>query len=285
MTSTKIPYNRLNNKDKDLILEYYYKLTRLSMDELSDYMNISRRAISRVLMESGVNTKRFRRYTLNEKYFENIDCSEKAYILGIIYADGYVGNNKYNNLVISLKDKELVESIANLMEYTGNISKGSKGGFENSSYNYVFNISSSKICEDLRNIGLYPGKSLTIKSAPDIDIELFPHFLRGYIDGDGSIFKSIKTCYHMIAGERKKYSYTQYTCSILGTKEFLEDIVRKSNINRYGIYNTKTEDIKQIKITSKKELNYLFDYLYSNSTICLNRKYNIWLEMKSAYIK
>lgn len=30
-----------------------------------------------------------RKYTINEKYFEKVDTPEKAYILGLLYADGY----------------------------------------------------------------------------------------------------------------------------------------------------------------------------------------------------
>ena len=42
-------------------------------------------------------------YIVNEDYFETIDTEEKAYILGLLYADGFVGNEKFNNIVLSLK--------------------------------------------------------------------------------------------------------------------------------------------------------------------------------------
>lgn len=32
-------------------------------------------------------------YSLNEHYFDNIDCDEKAYWLGFLFADGAISNN------------------------------------------------------------------------------------------------------------------------------------------------------------------------------------------------
>jgi len=51
-----------------------------------------------------------RKYSLNENYFDEIDTSNKAYILGFLYADGY--NNRINNtVVLSLfkQDREILE--------------------------------------------------------------------------------------------------------------------------------------------------------------------------------
>ena len=53
-----------------------------------------------------------RKYTLNENYFEEIDSSNKSYILGFIYADGSI-NKKNNSLTICLseKDKDVLKFI------------------------------------------------------------------------------------------------------------------------------------------------------------------------------
>ena len=70
---------------------------------------------------------------------------------------------------------------------------------------------------------------------------------------------------------------------ILGTKEFLEEIIKEAEFNYAKIHNTKSEKIKCIKINAKKEFNNIFKYLYDNSTIKLQRKYNKWNEIKSAF--
>ena len=60
-------------------------------------------------------------------------------------------------------------------------------------------------------------------------------------------------------------------------------IIKVTNFNYAKIYPTKCEKIKCIRITAKKEFDNIFNYLYKNSTIRLERKYNKWMEIKSAF--
>jgi hypothetical protein len=283
--NSKLPYNMLGESERQVIIDTYYDKAHLMFEEMSDVLNISGRAISRVLQEAGINTKRLNRYTLNESFFENIDNEQKAYILGLLYADGYVGNEHFNNVVLQLKDREIIEQIANLLDFTGEIRKSKKGGFENSKEGYVLNFSSEIMANSLRNIGLYPNKSLTLNNIPNISEYLLRHFIRGYFDGDGSIILSKHCSYHKVAGVTKKYEYPAYTFMILGTSEFVEKIVIIMNLSHYIITNTKTEEIKCLRVCAKCDLHYLYNYLYDNSTIHLERKHSKWLEVLSAFIK
>lgn len=135
----------------------------------------------------------------------------------------------------------------------------------------------------LRKIGLYPNKSLTIDKLPSIDKKLIRHFIRGYFDGDGSIVLSHNTSYYKAADGIIKYIYPTYCFMILGTKAFLEEIIKEAEFNYAKIHDTKSEKIKCIKISAKKEFDNIFKYLYDNSTIKLERKYNKWNEIKSAF--
>lgn len=49
-------------------------------------------------------------YHVNEHYFDNIDSDEKAYILGLFYADGCITNNYLIFGQIAYR-KELVEKV------------------------------------------------------------------------------------------------------------------------------------------------------------------------------
>jgi len=66
----------------------------------------------------GMNT---RRYNVNEKFFDNIDTEEKAYILGFIYADGNIDQPPNNKLNINLQEKDIhiLEDIRRIMEFDG----------------------------------------------------------------------------------------------------------------------------------------------------------------------
>ena len=99
------PYNLLLSKDKENIISTYYNDKNISLPfkEMANMCNVSERAFSRVLVENGINTKLKTRYIVNnEKYFENIDTENKAYFLGLLFADGYVGNE--NQIIITLKN-------------------------------------------------------------------------------------------------------------------------------------------------------------------------------------
>lgn len=276
-------YRDLNSYDKYRIVDYYYKNKDISMDNIAINLNISDRAVRRVLKEEGINTRLKNRYILDENYFDCIDTESKAYILGFIYADGFVGDEKFNNIVIAVNDLEILGFIAKEFKFTGNIRKTKKGGFENSKCGYSLNFSSKIMASRLREIGLYPNKSLTIDTLPQIDKKLVRHFIRGYFDGDGSIVLSHNTSYYKAIDGVIKYIYPTYCFMILGTKGFLEEIIKEAEFNYAKIHNTKSEKIKCIKINAKKEFNNIFKYLYDNSTIKLQRKYNKWNEIKSAF--
>lgn len=276
-------YKEINIKDRNNIVDYYYKHKDISINNIAINLNISNRAVRRVLKEEGINTKLKNRYILDENYFDYIDTEAKAYILGFIYADGFVGDEKFNNIVISVNDLEILEFIAKEFKFTGNIRKTKKGGFENSKSGYSLNFSSKIMASRLREIGLYPNKSLSIDKLPCIDKKLIRHFIRGYFDGDGSIVLSHNTSYYKAAYGIIKYIYPTYCFMILGTKEFLEEIIKEAEFNYAKIYDTKSDKIKCIRINAKKDFDNIFKYLYDNSTIKLERKYNKWNEIKSAF--
>lgn len=281
----KIPYNELSLKDKELIIIGYYNYKNLSFTELSNLLNVSERAISRVLKDNNINTKRINRYRLNENFFRVIDNEQKAYILGLLYADGYIGNEKFNNIVLSLKDKELVEEVAKCLEYDGDIRRTKKGGFENSKENYVLNFSSITMADHLRRLGLHPNKSLKLGELPEINRDFLRHFVRGYFDGDGSIILTRHTSYHKMAGKIKKYEYPSYRFAMLSTKEFLINIANIMGIHHYKIRDTKTFEIKELSVSAKCEFMFIYKYLYDNANIYLKRKHNKWLDIMSAFMK
>lgn len=278
-------YRELDINDKKSIVEYYYNNKDKTFKEISLELNVSKRSISRVLKEENINTKLKNRYTLNEDYFNIIDTEAKAYILGFIYADGFVGDDNFNNVVISINDLDILQEIVKEIEFSGDIRRSKKGGFANSKEGYCLNFSSKKMATQLRKLGLYPNKSLTMTKLPNIGNNLIRHFIRGYFDGDGSIVLSHNSSYYRYNKKVIKYIYPTYCFMILGTELFLKDILKYSELKYAKITNTKTEEIKCIKISAKREFENIFKYLYEDSTIRLERKYNKWNEIRSAFVE
>lgn len=57
-------------------------------------------------------------------------------------------------------------------------------------------------------------------------------------------------------------------------RKFLKSIAKEAGFNYVKIRGTKTKEIKSLNICAKKEFNNIFNYLYLNSTIKLEQKYN-----------
>ena len=271
-------YLQLNKEEKDYFIKLYYENTHLTVKQIGDALGLSKRCTMSIFKEYKTNSKRKNRYTLDENYFEEINTQQKSYILGLIYADGYVGNEKFNNISLTQKEYKLLYEVKKELEFTGRIRLGNKGGFENSKPGYVLNFSSEKVANDLRKLGLYPKKSLTIDKIPNIRDELKRHFLRGYFDGDGSISKYI----HKFKKTNKEYSYVKGKMCIIATEKMLEDFIKTFNIEHYYISQSKTKEMKYIQIESKKELKRIYNLMYRDCCICNMIKKEKWDNLISA---
>ena len=101
-------YLQLNKEEKDYFIKLYYENTHLTVKQIGDALGLSKRCTMSIFKEYKINSKRKNRYTLDENYFEEINTQQKAYILGLIYADGYVGNEKFNNISLTQKEYKLL---------------------------------------------------------------------------------------------------------------------------------------------------------------------------------
>src|SRR5574344_1663522 len=239
-----MPYNKINEDLKINIIEEYYK--GFSFEDICTKFNISKRALPRILKENNINSKLKNRYTLNEDYFEKIDTEEKAYWLGYLYADGYIGNDKINNIVLTSIDIEHMSLFTKAIDLTikPRLDENA-GGFIGSKPQARVNFSNKKMCKDLRRYGLFTKKSFEMETLPDINSSLLNHFIRGYFDGDGSIF-------HVTKRQEKKgkeYKYIYPCASFVGTEKFLNEISKSINLN-YRLRYSKTKGIKYIELLS-----------------------------------
>jgi hypothetical protein len=125
-----------------------------------------------------------RTYTVNEDYFEKIDTPNKAYFLGMFYADGCNYNNSVEKdylVVLALKktDIELLE------KFSVEINSNKPISFRKNLA--VVGINSKKMSNDLINVGCMPAKTHKLEFPEWLREDLVRHFIRGYFDGDGCI--------------------------------------------------------------------------------------------------
>lgn len=262
----------LTKKEKDVILSSYYN-DGMTCSEMTKCFNLTKRTMHDLLEEAHIHSKRKNRYTLDEDYFSQIDSERKAYWLGFLYADGYVGDDEYNNIVFSQsKDKaEAVINFAKDIAFTGNLRINQKGGSFEGTPATIINFSSKKMASDLRKLGLFPNKSMLMEKFPVIDDVYIRHFIRGYFDGDGSISRNSRN--RVNKNGTKSYSYKM---SIIGTEKFVNIIGEHLPVDSYLIRPSKSPEMSYLWVNHMYDMPTLYSFLYDDATEFLKVKHNIW---------
>jgi intein-encoded DNA endonuclease-like protein len=237
----------------------------LSCQKIANQMNVSESFISKKLKELNI-TKRsnsiYRRRTWNENFFNSITTEKQAYWLGFLYADGCVHDKPNGQKLISLvvKDKEVIEKFI----------KALNGDFEVKCYseNYGIYLTSKIMFNDLCKLGCVPRKSLNLKF-PIIDENLVHHFIRGYFDGDGTVFICNPKNYN-----KTNTVYKSIGIGMCGTYELLSILAKHAPINIPKKDKRKQGNIWYSSISGTNKALTFYNYLYKDATIWLDRKKN-----------
>lgn len=238
--------------------------------------NTNHKPILRELHKMGVEvnqSKMVRKYKLNENYFDNIDTSNKAYIMGFLHSDG---SNNINKSTISLslqeEDREILEQIrkeigsTKPLEYLDYSNKHDFGcSYKNQ---YRLNIFSKHMCKELNNKGITPNKSLTIGFPNWLPKDLISHYVRGVFDGDGSIYQSYRN-------DNNK----PITLTITATESFCKELrnICKQTLNiNAGIYDASCHNgiTKVFTISGRNIAKKFLDWIYKDADLYLQRKYD-----------
>ena len=209
-------------------------------------------------------------YKVNEQFFNNINTEEKAYILGFICADGHIEKDRLN-VTIAIKDKDILEKIRKAMQSNHPIKEVKRTNPYNKTNRKTITlvelmIGSVGLVKPLFNMGLTTNKTYTLNGdvVKYIPKYLIRDFLRGYFDGDGNVF----------FGRRYSSGY-KYNINICGNEDFL----LKSFQTYFPSNNKLYKDLysKQCfiwKLSQRDKVRDFMYYLYYNSSIFLQRKYN-----------
>lgn len=254
--------------------------------------NVSKLKKEYGMSQSNLNTlMRFRnieqrgtKYFCDFHYFDDIDSEDKAYFLGFIYADG---NLHKNSLKVSIRDYDVdvLEKMKAFMDSNHPIRKVPLFNFYNEDKKgpkdgemVEFIITHRLIKNSMIAHGVVENKTHKIKCIPKtIPNHLLKHFMRGYIDGDGSFGRYLKND-----------GYFRFSLNLVGTLDFLEDFSKKAEKFSGILFNKKMCDrhperntnIRQLRLTGKKKVLNFLDWIYSDSTVFMDRKYNKYLEIK-----
>lgn len=266
----------------------------MSQEKIAKHFKISPKMVSKIMHENNIHIRTNReqalKYTVDENFFETIDTEEKAYWLGFLYADGYIvserkgQNGKCVGLTLSEQDISHLEKFKKSLNFTGNIRKyiSKNKSFNTKPYCKII-ISSSKLADDLIDKGCFENKTFILKypTEKQVPLHLQKHFIRGYIDGDGTITFTLKKNKNIT----DKYCY-DYELKMVGTKELLTGIkkaIGKDKCLFRQRFPERNNNNYYFSLGGNKQVLEMLDYLYGDSTIYLDRKYERYINFKQLY--
>lgn len=247
------------------------ELKTQSPKEIAEKIGCCIDTIRRKIRESGIKRTKHA-HLINHDYFKNWS-NNMAYVLGFVFADGTINTSLHHNVLkieLSDRDGEVLEFIRDEIQPTLKIYEyqhlDKRSGVISKSK--ILSISSKEIVKDLINLGCIPNKSYKEIRVPNIETVFQPDFVRGYFDGDGTVYHSRKDNTHGIAAN--------ISCS---SCSFLKDI---KNIVGFGKIETYSNPIK-LSMYSYKDIYSLYEYMYNNG-FCLKRKFDKYTNIVN-YIK
>lgn len=223
-----------------------------TITKIAKKYNCSHQTIKRLLIKENIEIKRNRKYTFNENIFEKVDTAEKAYWIGFITADGYINEKRaFLHIKLQYKDLKHLEKFAKFINYSGNI----KTEYHNITNNplCVIELNSRKFINSLIKLNIRQRKSANEHVAP-IPEEFIKDYIRGIIDGDGSINKK--------------------NINICNSIEVLTFIKKYLNSKCYTTIGKICEHCNTYRIYICNNRKIALNHLYYDNCVCLNRKYD-----------
>lgn len=149
---------------------------RLGRSETSLHVRANKLGL-KSLHRNGINS-------LVPGYFKVIDTHMKAYLLGLLTADGWISQRHQLGLALSEKDEELIRLLRDELAPGARI-----GGYLTREGRRMskFQVQSPELAADLAAHGLVPAKTLITTWPADLPPELENSYVCGYFDGDGSL--------------------------------------------------------------------------------------------------
>lgn len=238
-----------------------------SLDETSKHFNVSYSTVKQNLLRFGFRTpcrKVQNSDIIDITYFENIDTPEKAYLLGLFFADGYVCKTPYgvsSGIALQKQDDYIINEIKNRLQITGNVSY-----YKNSA---KISSTNKSLYFSLQKLGIKEDKSHKDFTFPNIPEKFYNSFILGYFDGDGCI--TIKNT---------GYSVVSICCN---SKIFLENVKKVLEKNkilcRPICHEQNGHDLYVLYLSKRENQLKFFDFIYKDSTLFLKRKKDKFMQI------
>ena len=174
-------------------------------------------------LEQSPGQYRWKRDLIRHNYFAQIDSPMKAYVLGVLAADGNVLPKHHRiTLELSAKDADLLETVRDELVPGGAIITRHRNGFDY----HVLAFVSRNMIDDLEALGVTAVKSRTITWPERLPLSFAREFILGYFDGDGFI------TYH--ERPNRRYPYIGITSGSFNLLVSIADVIEQHTGIRPG---------------------------------------------------
>lgn len=253
-----------NTQDEVLKMCEMYQRGALLKD-IANTFGTTRATVSKLIKKNGVKIDRFT-YHFNEHYFDQVDSQDKAYILGLLWADGHNRVDK-GSVILELQedDRLLLEKINSATENERPlrmVALNEKNPSWKNQYNLLWQ--SKHLSNILNKYGMCQRKSLVLEFPIWLDKNLYSHFVRGYVDGDGCVcyMKHNRKIQVSMTGTRMFLEYVQKICESIGVKSYISHDKRANEV------------ICQLSIVSNMCSATFLDWMYKDANLKIERKYD-----------
>jgi hypothetical protein len=249
-----------------------YKAGQLNLRKSKEHINkISAVKFAKIGHLTGrKNGQANRTHFFNENYFNQVDSPEKAYWLGFIHADGSLIFIKSLNRITCLdicihrRDDNLIEQF--VRDIDGDTTKIER--FINNRRPMTrIRLRSPVLIETLCNLGVQPNKSYRNDGALIKDRDYFRHYLRGYFDGNGTVYKARDHIRMQIVGPEK-------LC-----QDFFAGIEREVGVKGGNVYPSPHSDRSILLYQTNKQCISIANWMYDEATRYLKRKKDLFMSL------
>jgi len=214
-------------------------------------------------------------------YKKFIWTSKLAYAIGLITTDGSLSKDG-RHIIFTSSDRKLLETFRKCLEIQNKITNNPPSTISKKPA-YRIQFGNVRLYKWLVKIGLSPNKTQKLGELK-IPSKFFPDFLRGHLDGDGSVITYIDR-YNTY--KNPKYVYIRLMTYFMSARGEHIRWLQKKTIKLAGVKgailkrqfptlkNKKT--IYTLKFSKKESIRLLNWIYYQPNLPCLERKYQIAL--------
>lgn len=252
-------------KLKQIYLEEHVN-NRLTYSQIREKYNISRGTWDYYIRQKLNFNNDGRKYRANDSFFDSIDSEIKAYLLGFLYADGYISSDGRIGILLNEKDIEILELIQTYIAPESEIKYINYQNIKRDSQVKI-RFKSKQLYKRLQYYGFTTDKTHTnCTILSKIPLNYKRHFIRGYLDGDGSV--RFEKHYNK---NNNSYWASLGISFCNGVPKILEEIKEFFN------FPVKLKEHKSwytLNYYKKEYVKYICTLLYTDCNFYLKRKFN-----------